>query len=508
MIKISEMSLMEKLYQLIIHRLDGDKINSDSYRKYIYSLIQKGVGGFILFNGESEEIKEFIDEIQKRSEIILFIASDIERGVGQQVLGCTHFPPQMAIAAAIKRNFQEDVSLICQTVKAITDEASYIGINMPLIPVLDINLNPDNPIICTRAFSDNPEVVSWFGNEYIKILEENGMISCAKHFPGHGDTSEDSHLSLPVIKKSKNELMSMELKPFKKAIEQGVSSLMIGHLLLPEIDNMPASLSYNVITNLLRKEMGFDGLVLSDALSMKALNGIQSISALCIKAGTDILLHPNNPDITVKELVSALELNIITEEHIDKAINRILKTKQKIKSNLKDEINYKIHEDISCRITKKSITLVRNTQSIIPIKGLDSTTVVLAGDEQYFNDCFFKNTFSNVCTLKDIKDITLQTPEQIIVNIFTSVSAWKGSSGISDIERDYIKKLIQKSSRSIVISFGSPYVLRHFMEANTLIAAYEPSLQAQTVVLKCILGKTKISGTLPVKLTNFTKNDT
>ncbi len=497
---MSEMSLKKKIYQLIIHRLNGNQINSSSYREYIYSLVQKGIGGFIIFNGERKKIKEFINEIQKRSEIILFIASDIERGVGQQVSGCTNFPCQMSIAAAIKRNSQEDVFLLNRTIKAIADEASYIGINLPLIPVLDVNLNPDNPIICTRAFSDNPELVSWFGNEYIRILEENGMISCAKHFPGHGDTLVDSHLSLPIIKKSIDELMAVELKPFNEAIKQGVSSIMIGHLLLPEIDSMPASLSYNVITNLLRKQMGFDGIVLSDALNMKALNGIQDISALCIKAGADILLHPDNPEITEKELLSALEMNIITEQHIDSAINRILRVKQKIRPDLKNEINYKTHEKLSYQLTEKSITQIKDNEGIIPVRDVDSINVVLSGDEQYFNDCSFRTIFRNVYTLKDIGDPSMQTVERIIIAIFTSVSAWKGSSGITDSQKDYIKKLIKRSSSSIIISFGSPYVLEHFMEANMLIAAYEPTHQAQDIVLKCISGKTKIVGTLPVVL--------
>jgi beta-glucosidase-like glycosyl hydrolase len=500
MMNFKKLSLSKKLYQLIIHRLDGNQINSSSYRTYIYSLIQKGIGGFILFGGQKDNIRNFILELQSYSEIPLFIASDIERGVGQQVLGCTNFPCQMAIAAAINTNSKEDSLLLESMLKAIATEAHYIGLNMPLIPVLDINLNPDNPIICTRAFSDNPEKVSWFGNKYIKILEENGLISCAKHFPGHGDTSEDSHLNLPVIKKSMNELMNIELKPFKEAIKQGVSSIMIGHLLLPEIDNMPASLSYNVTTNLLCNKMDFNGLVLSDALNMNALKDIENISALCVRAGADILLHPDDPDITVKELLSAIELKIISEQLIDKAVNRILNAKQKMKRIIKNVIDYKFHKELSFQIAEKSITFVKNTKGIIPIEENENISIILAGDEEYFNDCHFKNAFSKVYTLKDIKDIIIKNTEKIIVTIFTSVSAWKGSSGIADIEKDYIRRLIMKSSCSIIISFGSPYVLRHFTDADILIAAYEPSLQAQISVLNCLSGKTKFTGTLPVTL--------
>ena len=178
--------MQKKLYQLIISRLNGHHIHSETYRERILDLVRKGIGGFIVFGGERDGVSAFIDEIKSLTEIPLFIASDIERGVGQQIKGCTNFPSQMAIAAAVDKNNPEDVVLLRDAVRAVALEAIDAGINMPLIPVLDINSNPDNPIICTRAFSDNAADVSWFGAEYIKALEEAGLISCAKHFPGHG----------------------------------------------------------------------------------------------------------------------------------------------------------------------------------------------------------------------------------------------------------------------------------------------------------------------------------
>ncbi len=269
--------LEKKLYQLIISRLDGDKVASKKYQEKIIELVKKGIDGFILFGGKKDEIRDFISKIQSISEIPLFIASDIERGVVQQIKDTTLFPCQMAIAAAINKDRPEDVSLLRSAIKAIADEAMDIGINMPLIPVLDVNQNPDNPIICTRAFSDNPEDVAWFGSEYIKILETSGLISCAKHFPGHGDTAIDSHISLPVITKSRTDLMTTDIMPFVGAIKAGVSSIMIGHLSVPAIDSMPASLSKMIITDLLRMELGFNGLILSDALNMDALKGNKNI---------------------------------------------------------------------------------------------------------------------------------------------------------------------------------------------------------------------------------------
>src|SRR5208282_2428728 len=225
--------LEKRLYQLVINRLNGDGIHDASYRKALFNLVKKGLGGFIIFGGAKGEIKDFILELQSLAEIPLFIASDIERGVGQQIKGANSVPCPMAMAAALDRGSPEDALLLENALKGIADEAIDNGINMPLIPVMDVNQEPDNPIICTRAFSDDPETVSWFGSEYIRTLEHAGLISCAKHFPGHGDTAIDSHIALPVINKSREDLKSTDLVPFVKAIETGVSSVMIGHLAVP-----------------------------------------------------------------------------------------------------------------------------------------------------------------------------------------------------------------------------------------------------------------------------------
>jgi beta-glucosidase-like glycosyl hydrolase len=255
------LSLEQKLYQLIINRLDGVKLSSSSYRERAMELVQKGVGGFIIFGGKKDEVRSFVDNLQSVSEMPLFIASDIERGVGQQIEGATRFSCQMAVSAAINKNRTDDVKILHDAIHAVAREAIDTGINMPLIPVLDVNRNPDNPIICTRAFSDDPEEVAWYGNTYIKIIEDAGLISCAKHFPGHGDTSIDSHIELPVILKSRKDLLEIDIYPFVEAVKAGVSSIMVGHLSVPAIDTLPATLSEKIITDLLRKELSYEGLV-------------------------------------------------------------------------------------------------------------------------------------------------------------------------------------------------------------------------------------------------------
>jgi beta-N-acetylhexosaminidase len=489
--------LGKEIYRLIISRLDGWNIDSASYREEIYELVKKGIGGFLIFGGKKDEIKSFIDTIQSIPEIPLFMASDVERGVGQQIKDTTLFPCQMAMAAALNKERSGDVMILENAVKAMADEANDIGINMPLIPVLDVNQNPDNPIICTRAFSDNPEDVAWFGSQYIRTLESSGLISCAKHFPGHGDTSVDSHIQLPVVDKTYEDLMNLDLVPFKEAIHTGVSCVMIGHLSIPAVDSKPASLSGRMVTDILRKELGFDGLVLTDALNMDALKGIENVPAQCINAGVDILLHPADPDLTVKQLVSAVETGVIREKQIEDAVTRILKIKEKIKYN-KEPFSYEDHEKLSSLVTEKSITILKETAGILPVLHRGSAGLVFSGDSNFFDSSPLKACFEDGSTIND----TAEFKNKIAVfAIFTSVAAWRGSSGIDEDEVNRIKELIRKSRNSIVVSFGSPYVLRHFRDADILVAAYEPAEQAQKAVIKCLRGERGSQGRLPVKLT-------
>ncbi|MBI5099737.1 MAG: hypothetical protein HZB30_10925 [Nitrospirae bacterium] len=492
------LSLEQKLYQLIINRLDGVKLSLSSYREKAIELVQKGVGGFIIFGGKKDEVKSFIDNLQTVSEIPLFMASDIERGVGQQIEGSTHFPCQMAVSAAINKNKIDDVKILHDAIHAVAQEAIDIGINMPLIPVLDVNRNPDNPIICTRAFSDNPEEVAWYGNAYIRILEDTGLISCAKHFPGHGDTSIDSHIELPVISKSLNNLVDIDILPFVEAVKAGVSSIMIGHLSIPAIDILPATLSEKIITNLLRKDLSYEGLVLTDALNMSALNKEKHVPAQCINAGADILLHPADADLTVEELEHAIDSGEVHEIKINVAVERILRMKARIKNIKIQEADYESHRELSTIISDKSVTLVKDTSGVLPINDVKGVYLAFVGDESVYKGTPLRGFIPDNSSFS--VGAGFKPAPTIIIAIFTNIAAWRGSSGIREEEIHGIIKLIKTSRHSIVISFGSPYVLRHFMSADVLIAAYDTAVQAQLSVIKCLKGEVGFPGRLPVEL--------
>lgn len=481
-------SIEKKIFQLIINRIDGDIISSSDYKNNLFRLIEKNIGGFIIFGGKKDEIKKLISEMQSAANIPLFIASDIERGVAQQINGATQFPCQMAVASAIDITTPIDISILKKGLEAIASECIDIGLNMPLIPVMDVNQQPDNPIICTRAFSDNQKMVSELGSIYIKTLENFGIITCAKHFPGHGDTTVDSHISLPVISKQKKDLMETDIMPFIHSIKAGVKSIMIGHISVPAFDIKPASLSSAVTKKLLRNELGFKGLIITDALNMSALKDFGNAPVECLNAGANILLHPDDADKTAVEILQAIKTGLLKEDVIDAALNLILSAKTQTTQIKPIKVDYWENVLISKTISEKSMTLVKQKPGILPIKDMRRATVIFAGDAALYENSILQTQTMNA---------NLQT---LIIAIFTSVSAWKGSSGIDREEQKKIKRLISEAENSIVISFGSPYVLRHFTEADSLIAAYEPSKHAQEAVIKCLTGEIEFSGKLPVKL--------
>ncbi len=503
--------LKTKCYQLVISRLDGDKILSQAYRAAIIDLVEKSIGGFILFGGEREPIREFINTVQSRSETTLFIASDIERGVGQQVSHTTTFPCQMAVAAATALEIPESVTAVEEMVRALAAEARDVGINMPLIPVMDVNQAPDNPIICTRAFSDEPDVVGRLGSLYIRTLQRESLVSCAKHFPGHGDTETDSHLSLPVIRKPMRELLRTDLPPFVTAIEEKVESIMVGHLLIPALDNAPATVSGKVITNLLREEMRYDGLVLTDALNMGALSGITDLFPSCVAAGADILLHPSDPGHAVEALVDAVRSGRLAEERIDDALTRIANVKKRLTPAEKPHADYSKNQVCSQKITERALTLVKHSGRLLPLARRDKVTLVIAGDEAMAETCVLPRLLPDIAgtAVRPTKDHGVGTSrilagEIVLIAIFTAVSAWKGRSGMSAEEKGWVQEIVRRARRSIVVSLGSPYVLEHFPDADAAIAVYDTSEQAQRALAKGLYGTAAFTGRLPVRIRGTT----
>ncbi|MBF0565684.1 MAG: hypothetical protein HQK89_10610 [Nitrospirae bacterium] len=499
-------SIDEKLYNLLVTRLDGFRLNSEAYRASIIELVKKGIGGLIVFGGVLDEVKSFIGELQGISGDRLIIASDVERGVGQQIQGATKFPCQMAMAAAISRDIPAEVTLIKSAVEAIASESIDVGINMPLIPVMDVNRNRNNPIICTRAFSDDPKIVASMGSLFVEVLERMGLLSCVKHFPGHGDTSTDSHITVPVITKTEEELFDVDIFPFAEAIKSGTSSVMVGHLCVPALDDLLLStISPAIIKGLLREKLGFNGLIVTDALNMDALKAIGNVAAKCLNAGVDILLHPMVADQTVAELRSALISGFLGENTVESALERL----GRFKAHLAQMANpvektrpaqpgkrratcYEKHRAIAREIMEKSITLVKGEG--FSLQG--TRRLILSGESKYCESSPLTDFFENCSNIRD--DVADAAGKSVVVAVFTSVAAWRGSSGLPLSDIDIVRGIINRASHSIVISFGSPYVLDHFCDADVLVAAYDETFEVQSAVIRCLMGEIPFRGRLPI----------
>lgn len=496
-------SIRKKIAQFIIPRLEGNLLTDTTYLEKIKLLVAQGIGGFILFGGRYDDVKKGIRELQDIAETPLFIASDLEQGLGQQVEGGTLFPNAMAIGSAIDTENEEDIKLLRKAIRIMSQEAKEVGINVVLAPVLDINTNPENPIICTRAFSDKPEKVAWFGREFVNGIQSYGLIACAKHFPGHGDTEMDSHIDLPVIKASMERLRSIELYPFMESIKSGVGMIMVGHLMVEVKDpERPASLSQEIINNLLRKELSFNGIVITDAMNMEAIRKRYNEDEACLmalKAGADIILHPENPESVIEYLLSRWE-EIKTQ--VEGSLKRIADAKEKLK--IRGQSRFYGYARKSGTVPLKGLVQILSDKAIKVIKGnpkfLENSTVLILDDDSLSRGKDFIQTiqvkypevesvYIDPMNLNSERDKVLDKirGRSVILGIFSKISAWKGRSGITRELYNFLEDVLMVSGSSIVISFGCPYILNG-LKADTLISAYWDSILAQKEIAKLICG--------------------
>ena len=473
-------------YQFIIPRLNGIDIEKD-FDHYI-GLVKKGIAGFIIFGGKLDTVRKGIKEFQREAKKPLIIASDLEQGLRQQIEGGTLFPPAMAIANAIALNQKSKIKnqksrMLRNTFKAIALEARYAGINTIFAPVLDINTNPRNPIISTRAFGDDAETVSFFGCEMVKTFQSRGIAACGKHFPGHGDTEIDSHIKLPFIKKDLKSLEKTELVPFRNAIRQGVKMIMLGHLKVPALDSsgIPVSLSEKAV-RYLRDKMRFKGVIITDALNMGGIGKYteEKASLIALQAGVDLLLHPTDPD----RIVSYLEKKV-SGIRCQVSKNQLWKKKTASRS----DPDFENHRRLSEELTRKAIKI---SGQIRPMK---KPLLIILDDEneegaKRRGEAFagkFKEKFPdlrlNVTNYgSEIQNISYPDDIFIIVAIFSKIKAWKG--GPSPWLLRCIRKLENKAE--IFISFGSPYILDGVRDDITKVYAFWDSEVAQRAVAEVI----------------------
>lgn len=499
--------IRKKIANLVVPRLNGESVQAD-FDRYLH-LARSGFGGFIVFGGEKDTLKEALKDLELAAGRRLLIFSDLEQGLGQQVTGGSLFPPAMAISHAIDPKKTEDVRIFREAIAITAREALSVGINVILAPVADIHTNPENPIICTRAYGSSSAKVLWFVKEYIRTLqgesEPTGLLACVKHFPGHGDTDLDSHLSLPVVSADLDRLHSVELIPFRSAIAAGAEMVMVGHLRVDAIDpEHPATLSSKAIQGLLRRELGFNGVVITDAMNMGAVKDTYGEAQACfmaLMAGCDILLHPDDPEGAVDLIASHWPGDNWPEvkERINEAGNRMerllkrLGRKTGISSSaplLVEESSQKIVNFLSGKSlsVEKGVPCLQGDEVLFVIDEDSNSSgkkSLCSGQGSVFIDTI-RQRYPGVRLERSLRALLSSVGRPVVVALFSRIAAWKGRSGLSEDSREVLMKVLSVSSRTTVVSFGSPSLLKG-VEADTLINAWWPGEAAQREVAKRLI---------------------
>jgi beta-glucosidase-like glycosyl hydrolase/CubicO group peptidase (beta-lactamase class C family) len=488
---------------------------SDIIRKY-------GVGGIVFFQGTAPKQAELTNFYQSISKVPLLISLDGEWGVGMRLANVDKFPYQMTLGAI------RNDSLIYTFGQAVALQFRRLGMQVNFAPVLDINVNSQNPVINYRSFGENREKVTSKSIMYMKGMQDNGILATGKHFPGHGDTNVDSHLDLPLITHSRERLDSVELYPFRKLIAEGIGSIMVAHLNLPSLDTssgLPSTLSHIIITDLLKNELGFKGLVVTDAMMMKAVTKYfkpGEADAKALQAGNDVAEFVTDVEATIRETKNYISQKKLTAEEITTKCRKILALKywsglNKLQIINKDRIDSEISPMTSKALIRdlyaNALTVLNNNQDIIPIKNLQNikiATIAVNSDNisayqkriqsYYPTDQYFINPSDSVASkalLKKLSDYDI-----VIAGVFDLDQRPNMGFGIKPELKIFLEKLISKN-KTIITWFGNPYgidKIKILQKANGLILAYQENNYTEDLSAQLIFGGIGANGTLPVTI--------
>lgn len=526
---LNEMPLYDKCSQIFMPGAFGKALDQKSKEfQFALEMVKiHGIGGIVISTGNVEETASMISELQKNSKIPLLVAADFENGIGMRINATNTFPHSMAVGST----FISDYAF--ETGRATSVEALILGVNINFAPVADVNNNPGNPVINLRSYSEDKEIVSQFCVSFADGSLDGGVVPTAKHFPGHGNTRTDSHIDLPVIKGTKKELKENELKPFIHLIENDIPVIMTGHLNVPAYDKnekIPASLSYNVITKLLKEELGFKGLIITDALDMKAVTNYYSNSEACImafKAGNDVLLMPPSIRDGITAIYNAVKSGEISEDRLNESVKKILTVKRWLKldrnnftsnKNNPKRIRLEEHYQLSKTIAENSVTIVKADKELIPVDSSMhlKTFIIDITNRKNMKDAHFSQIFHESFSLyshalltsesesSDYKlaiDIAKDSDFIIVPSYFFIRSGTNGRS-LTDIQYNFFKELLSLNKKVLIISFENPYLLSNFPEANNYICTFSDSKASQRAVLNVLNGKISAKGKLPVSIPN------
>ena len=502
-----QLSLDEKIGQLYIVALYNNRGEEEIQK--IRNLVEKEkIGGLILMQDDAEKHINLLNEFQGKSRIKMMIGIDGEWGLFQRFSAAHKFPWAMTLGAI------QDNSLIYEMTSKIAEDCKRMGIYWDFAPVVDVNTNPSNPIIGNRSFGSDINNVISKGLAYAQGLQDHGVLASMKHFPGHGDTNTDSHLDLPVVSHNLERLNSVELAPFKALLDKKIGGVMVAHLYVPTLEKkkgIPASVSYEIITNLLKNTYQYKGLIITDALNMNAIAKKFSpgeIDLRAFKAGNDIMLFSQDVPSGKALIKSAFEKGEISENRLAESVKKILKTKfllglQDLKpinpENINVDLNNTSHAEISEKLYANAITLLKDEKNLLPLS-CSKKYYYLPLEEAPFQTFVENLNFGTTINLISKEEIS-QIPENstVIVGFHKDNSTAYKPYKISQNSKDILTELSKKQN-VILDVFGSPYALKDIDIASisTILVSYENNDLSMKASAKALLGKTKISGKLPV----------
>ncbi|RMH20493.1 MAG: beta-N-acetylglucosaminidase, partial [Gemmatimonadetes bacterium] len=393
------LTLREKAAQLMMPFVLGtfSPEGSDAHDRIVRWVRDEGVGGVIMSVGSPTEVAAKLNDLQEHAALPLLVAADLENGAGFRFAGAVHTPTNIVLGGAttfpslMAFGAAGDETLAYEMGRITAVEARAVGVHVPFAPVLDVNNNPDNPIINIRSFGQEPARVARLGAAFVRGLQDYGAVATGKHFPGHGDTETDSHLALPVIHADRARLEAVELVPFRAAIDAGMRALMTAHIAVPALtggEPVPATLAPEIIDGLLRRDLGFDGLVFTDAMDMAAIDrlyGRDEATVRALEAGADVILMPPDVPAAIDAVVNAVESGRLSEARVDRSVLKLLSLKQELGLHVRrtvdlDQVTRVVgvpeHTQFAETVAERSITIVRNGRDLLPLLGTRSARVL------------------------------------------------------------------------------------------------------------------------------------
>ena len=502
----AKLSMDERIGQLYIVALytNKDQNHISGVRKLVE---QERIGGIILMQYDAEHEIALVNEFQKKSRVPMLFGMDAEWGLYQRIKTAHKFPWAMTLGAI------QDNNLVYEMASKIAEDAKKMGIYWNFAPVVDVNTNPKNPIIGNRSFGSDVQNVIAKSLAYAQGLQDNGVLAAIKHFPGHGDTDVDSHLDLPVVKHSLERLNKIELAPFKALMDKKIGGAMIAHLYVPQLEkgkNIPASISYDIVTNLLKNKFRYEGLVITDALNMNAVAKKYPAGELdlrAFKAGNDVLLFSQDVPTGKKLIKEAIQKGEVSEKRLEESVKKILKTKyllglQNLRPLSSEGINSALNNDSHAKISEKlyanALTLLKDEKQLFPLREKEVYYLPL---EEASHEAFLQE-LSKEIKVKKISSKEIQSiPENavVIIGLHKDNSTAYKPYKVSWESKRLINQV--KSRNKVILNvFGSPYALQDvdISGISSVLVSYENNPLSMKATAEAYLGKQKINGRLPV----------